>query len=223
VTRLRYDLATAAAHLSARSRLMARLITRVGPATGLLELGSGPAPTLFFALARAITSQQLSTKAAATIFGRVEAALLATPSGNFSPEALAQADDATLRGAGLSAAKLLAMRDLAAHCADGRLPTMRGAARLGDDVLVERLTRVRGVGRWTVEMLLIFRLGRPDVFPIHDLGVQEGARRTFRLDERPSPAELVALGAPLAPYRSLAAWYLWRATELPPGALEDTE
>lgn len=215
MTRLRYDLARATEHLAARSRPMARLIAEVGPAT----LKLGPAPTLFFALARAITSQQLSGKAAATIFGRVEAALLATPEGAFSPAALGQLDDAALRGAGLSAAKLLALRDLAAHCADGRLPTMRGAARLGDDALIERLTRVRGVGRWTVEMLLIFRLGRPDVFPVHDLGVQEGAKRTFRLAERPSPAALAELGAPLAPYRSLAAWYLWRATELPPGTL----
>lgn len=194
---------------------MARLIAQVGPPT----LRPDATPSLFFALARAIVSQQLSGKAASTIFGRVEAVLLATADGTFSPAALSEVDGAALRGAGLSGAKLLALRDLAAHCEDGRLPTMRGAARLADDALVERLTKVRGVGRWTVEMLLIFRLGRPDIFPVHDLGVQEGARRTFGLAERPSPAELAKLGVPLSPYRSLAAWYLWRATELPPGAL----
>jgi DNA-3-methyladenine glycosylase II len=210
MSRLLYDPEEAARHLRKKSRPFAALIERVGPP----RLRRESAPSLFFALARAIASQQLSTKAAATIFGRVESLLLATPHASFSPEALESLDDAALRTAGLSQAKLAALRDLAAHCRDGRVPTLRGAARLADDVLVERLTEVRGIGRWTVEMLLLFRLGRPDVWPVHDLGVQEGARRTFALGSRPTPKELEVLGQPLAPYRSLAAWYLWRATEL---------
>jgi 3-methyladenine DNA glycosylase/8-oxoguanine DNA glycosylase len=211
MSRLLYDPAEAARHLGKTSKAFATLVERAGPP----RLRREPAPSLFFALARAIASQQLSGKAAATIFGRVESALLATSHASFSPEALESLDDQVLRAAGLSQAKLVALRDLAAHCRDGRVPTLRGAARLADDVLVERLTQVRGVGRWTVEMLLIFRLGRPDVWPIHDLGVQEGARRTFGLAKRPTPKELDALGTPLAPFRSLGAWYLWRATELP--------
>ncbi len=211
MSRLRYDPVAAAAHLCASSTAFARLVDRVGPPT----LAVVAAPSLFFALSRAIVSQQLSGKAASTIFGRVEALLVGTAEGAFSPAALASLTDEALRGAGLSAAKLRALRDLAAHCVDRRVPTLRGAARLSDEVLVERLTRVRGIGRWTVEMLLIFRLGRPDVFPLRDLGVQEGARRTFGLGARPSPKELATLGEPLRPYRSLGAWYLWRACELP--------
>lgn len=213
MSRLLYDPKAGAAYLSSSSAAFERLIARVGPPT----LRRGPAPSLFFALARAIASQQLSGKAAATIFGRVEAKLLATRAGTFSPEALAELTDSELREAGLSGAKLLALRDLALHCSEGRVPTLRACARISDAELVSRLTEVRGVGRWTVEMLLIFRLGRKDVWPVHDLGVQEGARRTFALLERPTPKELEQLGEPLAPYRSLAAWYLWRATELPSG------
>lgn len=210
MSRLLYDPHEGASYLASSSSAFGALVARVGPPT----LRRLPAPSLFFALARAITSQQLSGKAAATIFRRVEAKLLGTTHQAFSPEALALLPDVALREAGLSHAKLLALRDLAAHCADGRLPTLRGCARLSDVDLVERLTAVRGVGRWTVEMLLIFRLGRKDVWPVHDLGVQEGARRTA---ERPNPKELTKLGDALAPFRSLAAWYLWRATELPPG------
>ena len=213
MSRLLYDPDEAASHLVTASPAFAKLVARVGPPT----LRRMPAPSIFFALARAIASQQLSGKAAATIFGRVEAKLLGTRTAAFSPAALAELQDSDLREAGLSHAKVRALRDLAAHCKDGRLPTLRGCARLDDHVLIERLTQVRGVGRWTVEMLLIFRLGRKDVWPVHDLGVQEGARRTFALASRPTPKELETLGDDLAPYRSLAAWYLWRATELPPG------
>jgi len=209
--KLLYDPGVAAAHLAKVSRPLRALIAEVGPPT-LTRL---PAPSLFFALARSISSQQLSGKAAATIFARVEAKLAATEAASFSPAALALLPDAELRTAGLSGAKVRALRDLAARCESGELPTLRAAARLSDGELVERLTRVRGIGKWSVEMLLIFRLGRPDVWPVDDLGVQEGARRTWKLPERPTPKELTALGEKLAPYRSLAAWYLWRATELP--------
>ncbi len=211
MSRLRYDPLAASAYLAEVSKPFRVLIGRVGPPT----LKRLPAPSLFFALARAICSQQLSGKAAATIFGRVEAKLLATKAQDFSPAALDALEDDHLREAGLSGAKVLALRDLAARCASGELPTLRASARLSDEELVTRLTRVRGIGKWSVEMILMFRLGRPDVWPIDDLGVQEGARRTFGLAKRPTPKELVVLGAPLAPYRSLAAWYLWRATELP--------
>lgn len=211
MAKLLYDPRVAADYLAGTSKAFRTLVARAGPPK-LVRL---PAPSLFYALARSICSQQLSGKAAATIFGRVEERLGGTPEAAFTPASLALVPDDALRLAGLSGAKVLALRDLGARCASGELPTLRGAARMSDADLVATLTRVRGIGKWSVEMLLIFRLGRPDVWPVDDLGVQEGARRTWKLAERPGPKDLAVLGKKLAPYRSLAAWYLWRANELP--------
>ena len=119
-----------------------------------------------------------------------------------------------LRSAGLSQNKMLAIRDLAAKALDGTVPTVRAAHKMSDDALVEHLTTVRGIGRWTVEMLLIFRLGRPDVLAIDDYGVRKGFAKMHRLDELPKPKDLEVLGEKWRPYRSVACWYLWRAAEM---------
>jgi 3-methyladenine DNA glycosylase/8-oxoguanine DNA glycosylase len=139
-----------------------------------------------------------------------------------TPEQVLAATPEHLRSAGLSQAKMLAIRDLAAKALDGTVPTVREAHKLGDDALVERLTAVRGIGRWTVEMLLIFRLGRPDVLAVDDYGIRKGYAKMHHLDELPKPKELQALGEKWRPHRSVACWYMWRAAgmkDLPePGA-----
>jgi len=124
-----------------------------------------------------------------------------------------RASDAKLRGAGLSRAKVLALRDLAKRAAAGEVPSLADARRMDDSALVERLTQVRGIGRWTVEMLLIFRLGRPDVLPADDYGVRKGFATVFRRREVPPPKDVARRGERWAPYRTVAAWYLWRAAE----------
>jgi len=118
-----------------------------------------------------------------------------------------------LRGAGLSRSKLASLRDLAKRARDGELPSFDEAAQLADEAVIERLTRVRGIGRWTVEMLLLFRLGRPDVLPVDDYGVRKGFQVAFRKRALPTPAELRVRGERWRPYRSAASWYLWRAAE----------
>jgi len=165
----------------------------------------------FESLARAIVYQQLHGKAAATIFGR---ACALTPGPRFPRPAewLAQDPDAT-RACGLSRNKAAALQDLAERAVDGRLG-LGAAARLSDDDLIERLTEVRGIGVWSAQMFLMFKLGRLDVLPIGDLGVQEGLRRLDRLVERPTPRELEARGAAWRPLASVAAWYMWRMTEV---------
>lgn len=185
-----------------RDPALARVIDAVGPC----RLEVSPAPSLYAALARAIIHQQLSTKAAATIAARVEAI---AP----TAAALLAADDDALRGAGLSRGKLLALRDLASRAATGALPTLDELAAMSDGAIVDRLTEVRGIGRWTVEMLLIFRLGRPDVLPVDDYGLRRGLARALGRREPPSPEEVARRGARWAPYRSIASWYLWRALE----------
>lgn len=166
--------------------------------------------SLYEALAEAIVYQQLTGKAAATIFSRVKAlgggALPA-------PAALAALPDEALRGAGLSRAKAAALRDLAAHAGDGRLPDLEEAHALDDIALVERLVAVRGIGPWTVEMLLIFRLGRTDVLPATDYGVRKGFQKVFRTRELPTPKQVLARGERWRPHRTMAAWYLWRALD----------
>ncbi len=130
------------------------------------------------------------------------------------PAALRALSDPQLRGCGFSAAKIAALRDIAAHAEAGTVPTRRAAARLADEALIARLTQIRGVGRWTVEMLLISTLGRPDVLPVDDFGVREGYRLLLGLAAQPKPRGLAELGQVWAPFRSTAAWYLWRAAEL---------
>lgn len=164
------------------------------------------------ALARAILYQQLSGKAAATIVGRV---VLAVQSEVLTASALACVNDDVLRACGVSAAKTRALRDLVAHAERGEIPSLRSMARLGDEAIIERLTRVRGIGRWTVEMLLMFRLGRPDVLPVDDLGLRKGMQRVDGLAQMPTSREFRILGQRWAPYRTLASLYLWRIADTP--------
>src|SRR5882757_1829177 len=167
----------------------------------------------FDALAESIAYQQLSGKAAATIFGRVRA--LYPKRKWLDPEQLLATSDETLRAAGLSRAKTAALKDLAAKTIDGTVPSGRVLIRMTDDEIITRLTTVRGIGRWTVEMLLLFDLGRLDVWPVDDYGVRKGFAKTFRKKELPKPKELHAIGERWRPYRSVAAWYFWRALDAP--------
>ncbi len=173
-----------------------------------LTVPSGFSP--FEALATSIAYQQLTGKAAATIVRRLKALF---PHRRFPhPEDIAEADVATLRTAGLSGAKAAALKDLAEKALSGVVPPSRVIRRMDDEALIERLTQVRGVGRWTVEMLLIFRLGRPDVLPVSDYGVRKGFALLFRRP-LPTPKELESRGERWRPYRTVASWYLWRAVD----------
>ena len=165
----------------------------------------------FDALAESIAYQQLTGKAAATIFGRVRA--LYPKRKWLDPKQLLATPDETLRAAGLSRAKTAALKDLAAKTIDGTVPSGRALLRMTDDEIITRLTTVRGIGRWTVEMLLLFDLGRPDVWPVDDYGVRKGFAKTFRRRELPTPKQLMKLGEKWRPYRSVAAWYFWRALD----------
>jgi DNA-3-methyladenine glycosylase II len=186
---------------------MARLIARSR------RYNITPAVTIrpFDALAESIAYQQLSGKAAATIFGRVRA--LYPKRKWLDPEQLLATPDETLRAAGLSRAKTAALKDLAAKTIDGTVPTGRALIRMSDDEIVTRLTAVRGIGRWTVEMLLLFDLGRPDVWPVDDYGVRKGFAKTFGRRQLPTSKQLMKFGEKWRPYRSVAAWYFWRALD----------
>jgi O-6-methylguanine DNA methyltransferase len=204
-----FDAAGAVDHLRAVDPILARTIDRCGP----FELRVAPASSAFVALAEAIVYQQLHAKAAATIFARVGALFPRTRNGP-RPEQILRASDDELRGAGLSRAKMLALRDLAQHCVDGEIPPLGRLAGMDDDEIVERLTAVRGIGRWTAEMFLIFRLGRPDVLPVDDYGVRQGFALALGLPEPPSPKELAEHGERWRPYRSVASSYLWQLLDL---------
>jgi DNA-3-methyladenine glycosylase II len=198
----------AAAHLTKVDRVLARVIRKVGP--GDVDFPRGVNP--FRTLVQAVAHQQLTGKAANTILKRVIALY---PGKKFpSPEDLLRTPDAKLRGAGFSRAKVAAVKDIAAKTIAGVVPTARAMAKLTDLEIVERLTSIRGVGPWTVEMMLIFTLGRPDVLPVTDYGVRKGFALTYQLKELPSPKEILAFGERWKPHRSAAAWYLWRATEV---------
>ena len=166
-------------------------------------------------LARSILYQQLSGKAAATITGRVEALMLRR--GYITGAGLDAATDEDLRGAGVSRQKLAALRDLADKARSGVVPDHRKLARMGNQDIVEHLTQVRGIGRWTVEMMLMFRLGRPDILPIDDLGIRKGAQIVCGLEELPKPRALAELGQRWAPWRTRASLYLWRVVEVAQG------
>jgi methylated-DNA-[protein]-cysteine S-methyltransferase len=206
------DAAVAATALAAADRALARVIDQVGP----LRLQVESIQTPFQALAESIVHQQLTGKAAKTILGRVHT--LYGGRRRFTPQAVLAMPDEPLRAAGLSRAKTAALKDLAAKTQGGVVPTARALAKLDDDEIVERLTSIRGIGRWTVEMLLIFRLGRPDVLPVDDYGVRKGLQRALRARELPTRGELAERGERWRPYRSAASWYLWRACELPAAA-----
>ncbi|MCE2945273.1 MAG: DNA-3-methyladenine glycosylase family protein [Lysobacteraceae bacterium] len=202
-----FDLDAATEALARRDRALGRWMRRIGP----LDMDGWRQPfETVDALARAILYQQLSGKAAATIVGRVEAAVGAS---RLTGQALARVDDPTLRACGVSGNKVLALRDLCRRDLEGDIPSARRLPGFDDAELIERLTAVRGIGRWTVEMLLIFRLGRPDVLPVDDLGVRKGAARLDGLDPAPTPKQLLERGEAWAPYRTLASLYLWRIAD----------
>ncbi len=198
-------------HLAATDRRFAALIARSRP----YEVKLDPAMRVFDALAESIAYQQLSGKAAATIFGRVRA--LYPRRKFFSAELVIATPDETFRAAGLSGNKTAALKDLAAKTLDGTVPTRAAIERMSDEEIITRLTAVRGIGRWTVEMLLLFDLGRPDVWPVDDYGVRKGYAKTFGKKDLPKPKELLAIGEQWRPYRSVAAWYFWRALDKPGG------
>ena len=185
---------------------MKALIRRVGPCA--LEIESGRTP--FQSLVNAVAHQQLHGKAAQTILGRFRGLF----GGRFpGPQALDKVTDDQLRGVGFSRAKTAAIRDIAEKTLAGVVPGSKAIAALPDEEIIARLTQVRGVGRWTVEMLLIFTLGRPDVWPVDDFGVRAGYKIAYGLDDMPKPKDLLALGERFRPHRSVAAWYFWRATD----------
>jgi len=186
------------------------LLRRVGPYR--LQLERAPSP--FEALAESITYQQLNGRAAAAIFGRF-LALFPRP---LKPAAVLAATDEELRSVGLSRAKALAIRDLAAKARVGLVPSWKALETLEDEAIIERLTQIRGVGRWTVEMLLIFRLGRPDVWPVDDFAIRKAYGALFGI-EKPTSKEMKARAEAWRPWRSVAAWYLWRSLE--PRATDD--
>jgi 3-methyladenine DNA glycosylase/8-oxoguanine DNA glycosylase len=207
---LDFDPRVAVEHVRASDPALARVVDAAGP----LRIELQTTPSTFGALAEAIVYQQLHARAAATIFGRVCALFPGAPARPTAEQILGASDEA-LRGAGLSGAKLLALRDLARRTVDGEIPTLAQLRRMDDEAIVERLTRVRGIGRWTVEMLLIFRLGRPDVLPADDYGVRKGFAVTFGRPEVPSRSDVERYGERWRPFRTAASWYLWRALELP--------
>ena len=194
-------------HLSASDKRLAQLISRSRRYS--IEPNSRMRP--FDALAESIAYQQLNGKAAATIWKRVRAIF---PKRKFlDPKLVLETPDEKLRAAGLSRSKVAALKDLAAKTIDGTVPIARAMTRMTDDEIVERLIQVRGIGRWTVEMLLLFDLGRPDVWPVHDYGVRKGFAKIFGKRKLPTPKQMVKHGQRFAPYRSALAWYCWRALD----------
>jgi len=196
-------------HIAATDPRIAALIARS------LRYNIKPAPLIrpFDALAESIAYQQLSGKAAATIFGRVRA--LYPRRKYLDPKKILATPNESFRAAGLSRSKIAAVKNLAAKTIDGTVPSARAIARMSDEEIILRLTEVRGIGRWTVEMLLLFDLGRPDVWPVDDYGVRKGFAKIFGRRKLPTPKQLMKLGEKWRPYRSVAAWYFWRALDVP--------
>lgn len=192
-------------HLKRVDPVMAGVIERVGPC----RFAPAEQLTYFEAIARSIIYQQLSGKAAGTIYGRVEALF-----GGERPHAagMARLADEQLRAAGVSSQKLGYLRDLCARVAAGELP-IDALHTLPDDEVLSRLTMVKGVGTWTAQMFLMFRLGRPDILPQGDLGIQKAIQRAYRLRKLPPPARVLTIGARWAPWRTVASWYLWRSID----------
>ncbi len=195
-------------HLSRNDKVLKRLIRKVGPCALRPRRGIEP----FRALVRSVAYQQLTGKAAATILGRVCALFPTKPFPD--PEDLIAVANEQLRAAGLSGTKTAAIKEIAARTLDGTVPSRREIQKLSDEEIVERLTVIRGVGPWTVEMLLMFTLCRPDVLPATDYGVRKGFALAYKWKELPRPLELMAYGEKWRPYRSVASWYMWRVLEL---------
>jgi 3-methyladenine DNA glycosylase/8-oxoguanine DNA glycosylase len=205
--KIRFDADAAISHLRERDPKLSLLIDRVGDFGLKLDARATP----FQALCESIIYQQITGRAAATIAGRF---CERVGDGAFpAPEQVLEASDTLLRESGLSRGKCAALRDLAAKSLDGTLPEMARLRAMEDEEVVERLIVVRGIGRWTAEMFLIFRLGRPDVLPVHDYGVRKGFQRTFRTRELPKPESVARRGERWRPFRTVASWYLWRSLE----------
>jgi DNA-3-methyladenine glycosylase II len=202
-----FDLRLAMDTLAAKDPLLAPLIKE----TQEFRVEKGSAKSPYEVLVEAITHQSISGKAAATIFGRVKA--LGSNGHIPTPHEMLRLHKPALRKAGLSGAKIMAMKDLAKKTIEGIVPTLEQANQLSDEELVKRLVSVRGIGAWTVEMFLIFRLGRPNVLPIHDLGVRKGWAITYGKKHMPAPKELLKFGERWRPYRTVASWYMWRACQ----------
>ncbi len=197
--------AAALKHLSAVDPVMARLIREVGPC----RLAHEPWRSPFQSLVQAVAHQQLNGTAAETILTRFKKLF---PKRRFpKPEDLAKVTDEQIRACGFSFAKIAALRDIAAKTLDGTIPSSREIEKLEDEAIIERLTGARGVGRWTVEMLLMFQLGRKDVLPVDDFGVRTGFRVAYKKRDMPKPKALLAFGKKWRPHASTAAWYLWQA------------
>lgn len=221
-----YDTAAALGALAAADPKLGKLIERAGPFTLRLPAQQSP----FEALARSIVYQQLNGKAAASIHAKFVASFgdVAGLGAHPSPQHLLDCPNEQLRGAGLSHNKALALRDLAARTLDGTVPSLAAIKRMTDEEIIEHLTQVRGIGRWTVEMMLMFRLGRPDVLPVSDYGVRKGFALTF-LGLKPSqkvtpdllatPEQMHRRAKKWAPWRSVASWYMWRACDLAAGKI----
>ena len=207
---LPFDHVQAHSHLSELDKRLARLIEKIGK----FEFQLDTCGSVYESLLEAIVHQSISGKAAAKIFSRIKA--LGSNRACPTPQEILATPDNALREAGLSYAKAAAMKDLAQKTIDGIVPTLEQAHALSDEDLVQRLISVKGIGAWTVEMFLIFRLGRPDVLPIHDYGVQKGFALTYGKKFMPKPRELAAFGERWRPYRSVASWYMWRAVGLYP-------
>lgn len=203
------DTQAALRHLGQADEVLSEYIRRVGPCTIRLRPNRSP----FQALVQAVTHQQLNGTAAATILGRVKKLY---PGRRFpSPRDILDTPDRKLRKAGLSRAKTAAIKDIAAKTLNGHVPGKAAISKMREEEIMERLIEVRGVGPWTVEMLLIFTLGRQDVFPVTDYGVRKGFQKVFGRRTLPSAKEMLAHGERWRPHRTVAAWYLWRALELP--------
>lgn len=203
---LTFDLKRAVAVVARADVRLAQVIRNVGPCTLQPQHLQSP----FEALVEAIVYQQLTGKAAAVILGRLKQIF----SGSFpKPRELLETDGSALRRAGLSAAKIAALRDLASRSLDGTVPSLNTLRRMSDDEIIERLTSVRGIGRWTVEMLLIFRLGRPDVWPAGDYGIRKGLTRLLGYNDLLTPKQVDVLGERYRPFRTVASWYLWRSLD----------
>jgi DNA-3-methyladenine glycosylase II len=197
------DWSAAARHLAKADPTLAPVIRRVGPC------GLAPRRDYFVLLSKAIFSQQLSVKVAAVLFARFRDQF---PQKRPTPQAALKfldGDEAQIRRIGLSRQKASYLRDLAQHFVDGRIPT-RKLSRMEDEAVVDALIGVKGIGRWTAEMFLMFVLNRPDVLPVDDLGLREGVRELYGLEKRPTGAEVTALAEPWRPYRTVATWYVWR-------------
>src|SRR6202521_1105836 len=200
------DAVLAMRELSRADRHLARVIRRIGSFPTKKRKAQHP----FASLLQAIVYQQIAGKAAEAIFGR----LIALGASGFpTPEEILHASKVKLRRAGLSRQKIAAVKDLAAKTLDGTVPPLAKIRRMSEEEIHERLTQVHGIGEWSVHMFLMFRLGRPDVLPIHDYGIRKGFQHVYGLEDEPKPLAVLEHGERWRPYRSIASWYLWRAVD----------